>query len=927
MKLKKVLDGLHLNLPARLAETEISGISDDSRGVKKGYLFIAIKGLKHDGHKFIDRALISGAAAVIADKRKHIAQGREKIIEVVNTRKALSQAAQNFYYSPSKKLKVIGITGTNGKTTTSLLIESIFKEARIPCGVIGTIGYKTGSCVLPAARTTPGPLEINALLGKMIKNTLRAAVMEVSSHALNQKRIDGICFDAAIFTNLTHEHLDYHGTLKRYFASKMKIFENLKKDGIAIVNADEKFAASCTESIKNHMVIRYGFGEDADVSAKVLEAGPTGSSFILKMQKQGTIPIRTPLLGMHNISNILAAASAAVSQGVDINAVKRGIENVKNVPGRLEPVKVGQAFRVFVDYAHTHNAMENVLRFLKRVKSGNIITVFGCGGERDRKKRPLMGAVAQKFSDFVVITDDNPRNENPVRITREILKGMNRRRRNYCVVPDRKRAIEKAFEKALAGDTVLIAGKGHEKAQIVGRRELAFDDKKAAEDILRLGMEHEKQGSVIKDLAEKAYMICADSRKIKKGEIFLAINGKRFDGHDFVDEVFKKGARAAIVSKTAGGKSRRALIKVKDTVSDLGRIAGIYRRKFDIPVVAVTGSAGKTTAKDMIAHVLSARYNVLKSEKSNNNFVGLPLTLTKLTKRHQVCVLEMGMNHAGEIDKLCKIAGPNMGVITNIGTAHIGPLGSMRNIFMAKTELLRNLPEGAAAILNKDDAYLGTLKRRGYRRVYFGINEKCRFQALNPEYENNLWRFSVGKEKFELAVLGKHNIYNALAAIVVARELGIGWRLIRRGIKSFRQKCSMRLECKNVRGVKIINDSYNSNPSSMARAMETLADYDTGGKKIIVSGDMFELGTRAKTLHEKLGSEIAKSSTEVLITLGKFSKFTNRAAAQKGTRVLYHAVSPDGAADFLRKIAKPGDVVLVKGSRGMRMERVIEAFI
>jgi len=916
VKLKKVLEGLGLKIPLRLAETGISSVSDDSRHVKKGCLFIAVEGFKRDGHKFVNEAFEKGAACAVVNRRMRVPQRRKDVIKAADTREALSVAAKNFYHSPSEKLKVIGITGTNGKTTTSLLIESIFKAARIPCGVIGTIEYRTGSRAAGAVRTTPGPLEINALLDRMIKNAYTAAVMEVSSHALDQKRAGAIYFDAAVFTNLTREHLDYHGTLKRYFASKVKIFKNLKKSGTAIINADEKFAGLCAKKIKNHRMIRYGFSRNADVSAKILEAGPSGSAFILKIRKERPILIRTPLVGEHNVSNILAAAAAATAQGLDVRVIKNGIESVRSVPGRLEPVKGPQAFRVFVDYAHTHNAMENVLKFLRRVSSGNIITVFGCGGERDRGKRPLMGRSAQKFSDFAVITSDNPRNEDPGRIIREILKGMNKKKRNYCVIPDRKTAIEKAIEQARKGDIVLIAGKGHEKAQAIGGRMIPFDDKNIAGDILK------KRVLEVLD----PNLISTDSRTIKKGEIFLALKGKNFDGGDFVGKVFKKGARAAIVSKTSGIKSGRGIIKVKNTLKALGDIARAHREKFDIPVVAVTGSTGKTTAKEMIAHVLSAKYNVLKSERSNNGFVGLPLTLAKLHKRHRVCVLEMGMNHAGEIDELCKIARPGIGVITNIGPAHIGSLGSMRNIFTAKAELLNNLPPDGVAILNKDDVYLKGLARLRRRKVYFGIEGKCDFRAARLRRGKNDWRFFVGKEEFEIGLLGKHNIYNALIAIAVARQFKISGRVIRRRIKSFRQRCPMRLEPKNVRGVKIMDDSYNSNPSSMAAALETLAGCDTGGKKIIVSGDMLELGTRAKALHEGMGKAIAKSPAEVLITLGRLSKFTSRAAAQKGVRVLYHAASSAEAAGFLKKVAKAGDVVLVKGSREMRMEKVIEEF-
>ncbi len=926
MKLKKVLEGLPLKIPSRLAGTGISCVTDDSRRVKKGCLFIAVTGFKHDGHKFVNRALAAGAAAVIVDAKKRLPRRGKNIIEAADTREALLQAAGNFYRSPSKKLTVVGITGTNGKTTTSLLIKSIFKASRIPCGLIGTIEYRTGARGMPAARTTPGTLELNRLLNRMLRNGLKAAVMEVSSHALDQKRAGNIYFDTAVFTNLTREHLDYHGTAERYLASKARIFDNLKKGGAAVLNADEKFSALCAKKIKNHRIIRYGFNKSADISAKILKAGADGSSFTLKILNKPQIAVRTSLVGLHNISNILAAAAVATAQGLSAGAIKKGIENVKRVPGRLEPVKGSRTFRVFVDYAHTHNALENVLKFLKRVNHGKIITVFGCGGDRDRGKRPLMGEAAQKFSDFVILTDDNPRNENPAGITREILKGMREKKRNYCVMHDRYEAIKMAVEKTGKGDILLIAGKGHEKTQIIGSRKIPFDDKKAAEDILMRRRRRGAESGTIKGLTEKACLISTDSRTIKKGEIFLAIKGRRFNGHDFLEKAFDKGAFSAVVSEGGESAPQGKIIKVKNTVKTLGDIARARRRKFNIPVVAVSGSTGKTTAKEMIAHVLSAKYNVLKSENSNNSFVGLPLTLIKLNKRHRVCVLEMGMNHAGEIDALCKIAKPDIGVITNIGPAHIGFLGSIRNICGAKKELLNNLPARGTAILNRDDAYLKGLRGFGCQRAYFGIDEKCDFRAVNPARGKNGWRFLVGKEVFELGLPGRHNIYNALAAIAVGRQFKISLKLISRRIKSFRQKCPMRLELKKVRGIKIMDDSYNSNPSSMAAAIEALADCRTAGKKIIVSGDMLELGPRAKAMHEGLGRAIAKSPAEVLITLGALSKFTNRTAAQKGVKVLFHAATRGEAAGFLKKTAKPGDVVLVKGSREMRMEKIIEEF-
>ncbi len=434
----------------------------------------------------------------------------------------------------------------------------------------------------------------------------------------------------------------------------------------------------------------------------------------------------------------------------------------------------------------------------------------------------------------------------------------------------------------------------------------------------------------LKNVVKNAHLISIDSRIIKKGDIFIAIKGRRFDGHDFAEEAFKKGARLAIVSrkpKKLRSNYKKHLIIVKDTVKALGDIAASHRAKFNIPVIAITGTNGKTTAKDMVAHVLSSRYNVLKNETSKNNHIGLPLTLLKLERKHDAAVLEMGMSRFGEIDRLSEIAKPHIGVITNIGPAHMKFLGTLKNIFIAKSELLKRLREKGLAILNKDDRYLRSIRNLKCRKIYFGIDRSCNFQATKLLYRGNKWSFEVDeKQKFEFSLLGRHNIYNALIAIAVAREFNIDFSTIAERIRSYRQSSPMRLGFKNIRGIKILNDSYNSNPLSMECAIDTLARYVTRGKKIVVSGDMLELGKEAKTMHEAIGRRLASSPIDVLITHGRLSVFMNKEAGRKGMGELYHAPSHSDAAGFLRKIARPNDVVLVKGSRAMAMERVIEEF-
>lgn len=451
---------------------------------------------------------------------------------------------------------------------------------------------------------------------------------------------------------------------------------------------------------------------------------------------------------------------------------------------------------------------------------------------------------------------------------------------------------------------------------------------------------------IVKEIIKsaKARLVCGDaaaavrgfsidSRTVREGDIFIAIKGGHFDGHDFMNSAFKKGAAGAIVSEDTGkrkarGAGRKVIVLVKDTVKALCQIARGHRMKFrDLKVVAVTGSNGKTTTKELIAKALSPRFNVLKNEASFNNFIGLPLTLLRLTPKHTACVLEMGMNHPGEIGALAEIARPQTGVITNIGPSHLEFLKTLKNIFIAKSELLENLSGRRAAILNKDDEFLKNIKPKNpCRKVFFGIDSECDFQAGAVEYRLGAWNFRLRDYVFRIPLLGAHNVYNALAAIAAASALGADLGSIREALKNFKLKCPGRMSSMNVNGLSIIDDTYNSNPLSMRYAVNTLSECKAKGRRILVTGDMLELGGAAKAFHADIGKLVAQSRIDVLITMGALSKFAARSALTYGMpkRCVFEAGSHNDAASFLKRISGPGDVVLIKGSRNMAMEKIIK---
>jgi len=469
----------------KIAGKKIEGITSNSKNVKKGFVFVAIKGSRQDGTRFINEAVSNGASLVVVeDKKDTLNVPREaKVLQTKNCRKFLAREVNKFYGFPSGKIKVIGITGTNGKTTISYLIEAICKSAGRPCGVIGTINYHFKEKLITAKNTTPGPEESQKLLSQMYEWGARYCAMEVSSHALTQERVSGINFSSAIFTNLTQDHLDYHKNMEDYFIAKSGLFLSLGPRRAAIINNDDKYGRRLAKSRRNR-IITYGIDNPSTVTAKDIHYGIDKSEFTL-VAPGANLRLKTSLVGKFNIYNILAAVAWAISEKINIKDIKSGIEKFKNVRGRLERVFSKKGFDIFIDYAHTPDALTNVIGSLKPLVEGKIRVVFGCGGERDRSKRPKMGRIASDLADFAVITSDNPRSENPAVIIKEICSGI--KKDNYCIVPQRLQAIKRAISMLKKGDCLLVAGKGHENYQILKNETIHFSDREAVEKCLKSG--------------------------------------------------------------------------------------------------------------------------------------------------------------------------------------------------------------------------------------------------------------------------------------------------------------------------------------------------------------------------------------------------------------------------------------------------------
>jgi UDP-N-acetylmuramoyl-L-alanyl-D-glutamate--2,6-diaminopimelate ligase len=465
------------------AAVEVSSLAYNSREVKPGTLFFAIRGEKADGHSYIPQALERGAVAVVSERVAPPQLG-DRWIQVAAIRRALADAGRIIFNHPEKRLQIVGITGTNGKTTTSYLVESVLTAAGISSGVFGTIEYRMGSQTKVAINTTPESLDLLSYFAELVKAGGKAAVMEVSSHSLAQERVWGFHFAVAVFTNLTQDHLDYHKDFEHYFQAKRRLFEGLgaPPPDWAVINTDDPWGARLLElPYKHHLT--YGLTGDPQVTPKHVTSGPKGMDIVIATPA-GKIEFFSPMLGRANLENILAAVSTGVAMGIATSKIEEGIARLKAVPGRFQQIDEGQPFLVVVDYAHTDDALKNVLKTARELTRERLIVLFGCGGERDRTKRPRMGEAAGTLADFVVLTSDNPRSEDPLLIMADALVGLQRTGKPYIAEVDRGVAVRKALEEAREGDVVVLAGKGHETYQILKAGKIDFDDREVARKVL-----------------------------------------------------------------------------------------------------------------------------------------------------------------------------------------------------------------------------------------------------------------------------------------------------------------------------------------------------------------------------------------------------------------------------------------------------------
>lgn len=971
------------------APLSVTGIQYHAGKVQPGDVFVALVGSQADGHDYVDQALARGAALAIVEKP--VPQATGPILQVHDSRLALAQLAAAFYGHPSHDLTIIGITGTNGKTTTSLIIEKMMQAAGFEVGVMGTLNCRYAGKVYPAPLTTPEAPELHAMLHQMRSAGVTHMVMEISSHALAQKRVEGLAVDIGVFTNLTQDHLDFHGSMEAYRASKKRLFLDLLNTGpkagrtCAVLNCHNAEGQALRAEL-SIPVVSTGFDPGHTVYATQDRYSAAGIQATLETP-QGPLIVNSPLIGHHNLENILSAVGVGTVLKIPLTIMKDTLARLDQIPGRLQRIPdptapSGMERLLVVDYAHTPDALENALKSLQKLTRNRIICVFGCGGNRDRHKRPLMAAIAARLADLLILTADNPRNESPLQIIREMLAGWesansaalipalqpllpedvngNWPSNSYLIEPDRRRAIRLAVAAAGDGDVVLVAGKGHETYQIVGAQVLDFDDvAEVSGALVDQAAGHSMQGVLdkawfaedVRSTVQGALVaghpetrfrgVSTDTRHLAPHDLFVALSGERFDGHAFIPQALDRQAGGLLIAASAleqvksqvsdtARTSQLPVITVKDTLQALGDLAAGQRRWAAARVIGLTGSNGKTSTRRMISLMLAQQYYVRATQGNFNNLIGLPLTLLEANPQHEWLVLEMGMNQPGEIGRLTDISQPDIGLITSIAAAHLEGLASLDGVMNAKGELLDHLPAHATAILNIDDAACRTLAGRFKGRVlYFGFAEGADVRAVNLALHQGHTHFELllpgARVEVVLKTPARFMVANATAAAAAGYLAGLSPRQIKSGLEYFSPVAGRMQVMTLASGIHLINDTYNANPASMAAALDTLQQVRAQQRSIVVVGDMLELGPNAAEWHQQLGQQIAAAQIHLLGVTGAFAANVVQGARAAGLRpeqIITGTV--DELLDTLKPVLQAGDWVLVKGSRGMRMERVVE---
>jgi murE/murF fusion protein len=846
----------------------VSGLSTNSKEIKKNYIFFAIKGNKINGEKYINDAILNGASVIICSNRSKIKNKSIPVIKKRNIRGLLSEVASKFYKLKPKN--IIAVTGTNGKTSVVDLIYQILRINNIPAATIGTLGIKYNGKNIKTNLTSPDTVNLHKYLQFLKEKKIDNVAIEASSHGLDQKRLHNINFKAAIFTNFSQDHLDYHKSMTSYLNAKLILLKEILIKNSTVISDKE---------IKPFNIIKQISKKKKFKICDISSAKEINKNNFLKNKN-------------FKSKNLLMAIKATKLCGLQEKHILNSLKQLKEINGRLELIKkFSNKIKIFIDYAHTPDALYKTLKFLKEKYGDNISLVFGCGGERDKKKRPLMAKIANENCKKVYITDDNPRNENPKKIRNHLSKFILKNK--TFNIGNRTLAINKAVHNASPHEIILIAGKGHEEQQIYGNKILNISDKKIVKKIKKvkkiskINQNYIHNNFLLKKILGKIKPtnfkgLSIDSRTIKKDNLFLAIKGKKNDGNKYIFSALKKGA-GCVVTASKIKTNNKKIFKVKNPDLFLNHFAKLKRDYSSAKIIAVTGSAGKTSLKELIKALLQNYAKTYSSPRSYNNHLGVPISLSNLSLEDKFGVFEVGMSRTGEIRNLAKLIRPNIGIITNIGEAHIENFKNINEIAKAKSEIIENIKQGGTIVLNRDDKFYNYLsnKAKKYKLKIstFGSHKNSDVRLKKVENKGKISRIFINLNNqvlnFEIKDI---NIQNVLASIAVLKELNFDVLNFKSKFKKFEspdgrgKKYSIHRYNKNF---KFIDESYNANPLSVKNAIRKFNSIKKDKfKKYLILGDMLELGSKSKKYHEDLSKVINNSDIDKVFIKGKKTIFT-----------------------------------------------------
>ncbi len=918
---------------------KFSEIQFDSKKCKKGDIFFAIKGNKINGNKFIAEAINNGAKTIVSDLKN---EGFRKNILYLNTknpRKLLAETASKIYKKKPKNL--IAITGTNGKSSVANFFIQILKQCNKTAASIGTLGINSKNINIPLNNTTLDPISINKMLEKLEKKKIKNVILEASSHGLKQHRLDGLNFDVGLFTNFSRDHLDYHKSFKNYFDSKMILFNKLMKKKARIVYDSTIFESN---KIKNILIKKklkyYTFGKDKS-DLKIIDHKFLGNKQkIIFTYKNQRYNFETDLIGRLQIKNLLLAVLAA-NQILPMKKIINSLNKIIPVNGRLE--KIGNLKNrsiVILDYAHTPDALKACLQSIKnQFKLRKISLVFGCGGERDKPKRQIMGKIANELSDKIYLTDDNPRGEDPKKIRLQIKKKINKSK--VIEIASRSKAIEKAIQNLNSESILVVAGKGHENYQEYMTKKNFSDRKFILKNIQlknkklhkdwKLNVLQEKLNKIRLNRIKKINNASINSKIVKKNDIFIGIKGKNTDGNKFADKAIKKGASLSIIDKNYGQKSSKK-IKVNNALKFLSIIASTLRKVSKINAISITGSSGKTSLKELLGQSLTKLSSTYYSRKSYNNKYGVPISLFNIKKKNIFGIFEVGMNKKGEINQLTKLIRPDLGIITNVSYAHIKNFKNLFGIASAKSEIINNINEGGTIILNKDDKYFNFFKKKS-------IKNKLKIISFSKKINSDVMLIKTIKKKYKCLLFIK--VKNKTKKFVIKKELlpyienilaSVAVISFYFDIKKIKENLFYNFSVPEGRGdrikikinnkkINIIDESYNSNPSSLRFAINKFNEMNVK-KKYLLLGDMHELGKYSKKLHKEAAKDINKSNIHKVFVYGKFVNDTfNKITKQKKGKFIK---DKNEIIDLIKKDIKNNGFLMIKGSNATGLNKLVK---